>query len=87
MNDPYDIKNCLVVEFEDGDIILERSSLNLNRFGGKIRAQHTVMEGETLAGIAHQYYGDSGYWTNIADLNSIYEPLNDIYPGMVLLIP
>ena len=84
--DPYKPQNCVTVEFEDGDIILERQSavLNVNQ---TFRAQHTVLEGETLASIAYQYYGDSGYWVIIADINSIYEPLDDLKAGMQLLIP
>lgn len=85
--DPYDIKGCVTVEFDDGDIIIERSALDLNNSGQKFRGQHTVLEGETLASIAYQYYGDSGYWVMIADVNSIYEPLNDLRAGMLLLIP
>lgn len=85
--DPYKIQDCITVEFEDGDIILERSKLDIRTFGGNYKAEHTVMEGETLSNIANQYYGDSGYWPVIADINSIYEPLNDLVPGMILLIP
>ena len=85
--DPYDINNSVVIEFDDGDIALERPSLNINSYGGTYKAQHTVLEGETLQNIANQYYGDSGYWVFIADINSIYEPLNDLRPGMLLLIP
>lgn len=84
--DPYKIQNCVTVQFDDGDIILERHSMALNP-GQNFRAEHTVLEGETLASIANQYYGDSGYWVMIADVNSIYEPLNDLKPGMLLLIP
>lgn len=84
--DPYKIQNCITVQFEDGDIILERSPISLND-RQRFRAEHTVLEGETLASIANQYYGDSGYWVMIADVNSIYEPLNDVVPGMLLLIP
>lgn len=84
---PYDIKNCVTVEFDNGDIIVERPALDLHNSGQKFRGQHTVLEGETLASIAYQYYGDSGYWIMIADINSIYEPLNDLKAGMLLLIP
>lgn len=84
--DPYKVQNCTTVQFEDGDIIIERPSISLDT-SQNFRAEHTVLEGETLASIANQYYGDSGYWVMIADVNSIYEPLNDLVPGMLLLIP
>ena len=87
MYDPYNVKDCTTVEFEDGDIILERTPLDINSFSGKFKTQHTVMEGETLSSSAYQYYGDSGYWVLIADINSISEPLNDLETGMLLLIP
>lgn len=87
MYDPYDVKSCLTVQYDDGDITLERPSANIKNYRGKFRYQHTVLDGETIMGIANQYYGDSGYWVLIADINSIYEPLNDLVPGMILLIP
>jgi hypothetical protein len=46
-----------------------------------------VSEGQTLAWIAYQEYGDSGYWRHIAETNDLADPL-DLRPGQVLkLVP
>lgn len=48
---------------------------------------HTLMEGETLQGLAAFYYGDSGKWYYIADLNKILNPFDELKSGMILKIP
>lgn len=45
----------------------------------------TVVEGETLAGIAFDAYGDSTVWRHIAEVNQISDPRR-IRAGQVLLI-
>lgn len=46
-----------------------------------------VSEGQTLAWIAYQEYGDSGYWRHIAETNDLADPLA-LRPGQVLkLVP
>lgn len=82
--DPY--MGSTVIDLGDGDIQVERAAAQptlLNAY----RAIHTVLEGETIQSIAFQYYGDSGYWMNICDVNSIYNPLTELKPGMELFIP
>lgn len=49
---------------------------------------HTVVQGDTLAGLARKYYGKGGQWQKIADANK--ETLPDptkLKIGMVLKIP
>ena len=50
---------------------------------------HTVMDGETLQSIAYSYYGDSGYWYQIAEANMIINPLSEkeFFIGRRLIIP
>lgn len=50
---------------------------------------HTVMDGETLQSIAYSYFGDSGYWYQIAEANLIINPLSDkeFFVGRRLIIP
>jgi nucleoid-associated protein YgaU len=47
---------------------------------------HVVTQGDTLARIAWDAYGDSAEWRRIANANNLVDPL-DIRPGAVLQIP
>ncbi len=47
----------------------------------------TVLEGQSLAWIAYQEYGDAAYWRHIAETNDLANP-KDLQPGQVLkLVP
>lgn len=82
--DPY--SNAVAFDMGDGDISLERIPFRAG-ITTHINSIHTVKEGETIQGIAYQYYKDSGRWVEIADYNSIYFPFRDLKVGMKLLIP
>ena len=73
-----------IIDFGDGDMILEKprtvSTTPLNK-------THTVLEGETLQNIAFRYYGDSGYWTLIAEAHNLFFPLRELEDGMEIIIP
>jgi hypothetical protein len=58
-----------------------------NPTSGGTPGQHlrTVVEGETLAGIAYDAYGDATVWRHIAETNGITDPRR-LRPGQVLLI-
>ena len=45
----------------------------------------TVREGETLAGIAYEEYGDPTVWRHLAESNSINDPRH-LRPGQVLMV-
>jgi nucleoid-associated protein YgaU len=49
-------------------------------------AEHIVVAGETLTGLAHRYYQDFREWRLIADRNRIADA-RAIEPGTLLLIP
>jgi hypothetical protein len=40
-----------------------------------------------LPGIAYQVYGDTSLWWALLAYNGLNDPLSDVYPGLVLLIP
>ena len=44
-----------------------------------------VREGETLAGIAYEEYGDATVWRHLAETNQIADPLR-VHPGQVLIV-
>ena len=73
------------INLGDGDIIVERKVLSSSEVN-KVK-YHTVKDGETLQSIAFQYFGDSGYWGDIADINNILFPFEELYSGMQILIP
>jgi hypothetical protein len=46
----------------------------------------TVREGDTLASIAHQHFGDVDQWRRIADVNRLNQ-VRRLTPGTMLLLP
>jgi len=48
--------------------------------------EHTFVDGQTISGLAHRYYGDWRLWRLIADRNQV-EDVRKIPSGRVLLIP
>lgn len=55
--------------------------------GGRRRPRsHVVARGETLSGIALEYYGEASGWRRIADANKIRHP-NQLRVGQKLTIP
>ncbi len=53
---------------------------------GSSLTTHTVVNGETLSGIASLYYGDPALWRTIADANGVANP-RKLQIGTVLNIP
>lgn len=83
MNSPYN--NAYGLQYDDGDVSLERIPYEYIPSDNDL--YHTVIDGETIQSIAYKYYRDSGLWYIIADVNSIYNPISEIVPGLQLLIP
>ena len=50
------------------------------------RRTHTVTEGDTLASISYQEYGDPTRWRALAEVNQIDDPMR-LAVGTVLLVP
>ncbi|GAA4587382.1 LysM peptidoglycan-binding domain-containing protein [Planotetraspora phitsanulokensis] len=59
-----------------------------NPTSGSLAARdvHVVVAGDTLAGMAYAYYGEPGFWREIAKANRIGDPMR-LRPGARLLIP
>jgi nucleoid-associated protein YgaU len=49
--------------------------------------EYTVRPGDTLSGIAQEFYGDPGKWRRIAAANASINSPSDLKPGEVVLIP
>lgn len=80
---PY--SDAYILDYKDGDISLERHIPVFNNTSST--TVHTVIEGETLQSIAFRYYGDSGKWSKIADINGIFFPPRDLEVGSNIIIP
>lgn len=82
---PYD--NSIILEYEDGDYSLE--SVKTDVITTDDDRTYTVKDGDTLQGISHVFYGDSGLWHIIAMANDISNPFDEtqFYQGQLLIIP
>ena len=82
---PYD--KAIVLDYPDGDYSLE--SVKTEVAVSEDDSNYTVKDGDTLQGIANQYYGDSGLWYIIAMANDIINPFDEsqFHQGQLLIIP
>ncbi|MBK8077634.1 MAG: LysM peptidoglycan-binding domain-containing protein [Kineosporiaceae bacterium] len=64
----------------------EPSRQNPTSGGLATASRHTVVDGESLASIAWQEYGDPALWRPLARANDIDDPLR-VRPGRTLLLP
>lgn len=48
---------------------------------------YTVVQEDTIDGIAFKYYGNAQLWWAIMDANPIYQSEVEIKPGDILMIP
>lgn len=83
--------NGSVLEFSGNITLLEREPL---KYDGSITDRHhTVIQGETLTGLAYKYYKSissdpAKYWWVLADVNSIDNPFDiSDWIGKDILIP
>lgn len=67
---------------------LKKDTAGQNPTSGALAAlrSHTVVEGDSLASIAYNEYGDPGLWRAVAETNRIDDPLR-LRPGTSLLLP
>ena len=81
---PYD--NAKIIDYPDGSYSVEPTGLGGETPG---KSNYTVKDGDTLQGIAHTLYGDSGLWYIIAEANGIQNPFDEsqFYAGQLLNIP
>jgi LysM repeat protein len=64
----------------------EHEALEVKRETADYTKQHTVLQGETIAGIAFRYYSNPTLWRPIAVLNRLDNP-RDLSAGQQLAIP
>lgn len=83
IHSPY--ANAVLLDYKDGTKSLEKVEENILIDGSE--PIHTVLQEETIFSIAFQYYGDSGLWYKICEVNNIENPFDDILEGMQLIIP
>ena len=83
ISSPYD--KGMILQYPDGTKSLERVEKIYSPTGTE--KVHTVLDGETLQSISFRYFGDSGLWSYIADVNGIINPFDEVVPGLQLTIP
>lgn len=64
----------------------EHEALQVKRETADYTKQHTVLQGETISGIAFRYYSDPTLWRPIAYFNRLTNP-RGLAAGMSLMIP
>ena len=47
----------------------------------------SAADAHNLPGIAHVHLGDKELWWVLLDFNGLYDPIEDVVPGLVLRIP
>lgn len=70
---------------QGGNLILsvrERNHFNLDR-----ATFYTVVQGDTIDGIAYTQYGNAQLWWAIMDANPVYQSEVEVKPGDILVIP
>jgi len=60
---------------------------NKNNFDLTNATFYTVVQGDTIDGIAYNQYGNAQLWWAIMDANPTYQSELEIKPGDVLVIP
>lgn len=77
--------NGNILEFNTNEAMLVRDPRSYVE-SEKDRIYTTVM-GDTWDSIAFNFYGNSKYWHFIADVNNVFNPLEELEVGMEVLIP
>lgn len=72
-----------IIRYPEGDYSQER---RVNIYNNDIKETHLVVDGDTLTGIAFQYYNKPFLWFAIADANNLINPFL-LETGSILIIP
>lgn len=51
-----------------------------------VHSEHTLLQGESLPGLAHREYGDPALWRVLAAFNDIDDPMR-LRPGTTIVVP
>jgi Contractile injection system tube protein len=68
------------------EIATEPAKQNPTSGGRAARRSHTLVDGDTLASVAHAEYGDPTLWRVLAEANGVDDPMR-LAPGTTLLVP
>lgn len=87
----YDYSQCTPVVTKDSHSYYNpfKSSYLNARYLLATAQTYTVTQADIgrLPNIAMRFYGSVGPWRVLCQVNQIADPINDIYPGRILLIP
>ena len=85
----YDWGNYTPID-NTGDAYNAFKSAYVNiRFGPAVNNQYVVKQHDmcNLPGICYNLYADSSFWRGLISFNGIVDPMQEIYPGLVLNVP
>ena len=59
------------------------------KYGPPTNTQYPVQLHDmcNLPGICYNLYGDTSFWRGLISFNGIVDPLQEIYPGLILNVP
>lgn len=81
--------NCTPFNYISGMYNVFNSKYKNLRYRLKPSSTYTVTQKDVanLPGISYNVYGTTDFWHVILVFNGLSDPLNDLYPGLVLQIP
>ena len=72
--------------FRNGDTLI-LDIRKRHKFNASESTYYTVVQGDSVEGIAFKQYGNAQFWWAIMDANPLYQSQIEIKPGDVLMIP
>ncbi len=85
----YDYGRYTPVDNTGREYSIFKSAFKNIRFALAYSSTYTITESDlaNLVGIADKMYGDVSLWRVLLAFNGLQDPIQDIYPGLVLKIP
>lgn len=81
MKDPYTHGILVNLSMDEVLLVPKFRPIKAEKF-----TTHRVQEGETLFDISHRYFGETGFWTDIAEYNALEDPVI-LEEGLIINIP
>lgn len=85
----FDAVNYMPLTSDGADNDLFRAKFKNLRFNVQVQKtiRLTAADSHNLPGLAHVHLGDKDLWWVLLEFNGLYDPIEDIQPGLLLRIP